>query len=128
MKSGITSLWDDAPTCRCMGDTTSSDISEVFEGRKDRTEKLQRSLPVAPSPDIAEMSCILDPVCLDEFIFSLCPHAGADCSRHRYEAMADKEGELAYGEAEWKQIKAVDHVALVQMVERVRVKNRLSVA
>ena len=109
-----------------MDDSTGSDISEVFGGSKDRTADQQRSFSVLASPRAADMTCVLEPVCLDEFIFSPCPHPEANCIRHRYETLADREGGRTYGEARWKLIKSVDPGALVQMIEQVRNRERLS--
>jgi len=81
------------------------------------------STPQATFPfarDISGSSCILEPICLAQFVFSTCPHPEVSCVRHRYERLADGEGERAYGEAAWKTMKSVDPIAVVQMIEGIR--------
>jgi hypothetical protein len=70
--------------------------------------------------DVNDGGCILEPVCLEEFVFSTCPHPDVPCVRHRYESLADGEGERAYGAAAWKLMKSVDPVAVIQMIEGIR--------
>jgi len=100
------------------------EISEIFgEGK---------GLPSKASPPTSQfgvvgLNCILEPTCLDSFIFAECPHPEVRCDRHRLERLADDEGERAYGSAEWRQMKKVDPEALVQMVQKVRGREHLAV-
>jgi hypothetical protein len=70
--------------------------------------------------DTSDARCILEPICLERFVFSTCPHPGVPCVRHRYERLADGEGERTYGEAAWRIMKSVDPIAVVQMIEGIR--------
>ncbi len=82
-------------------------------------------VPSATSLEPSGPLCILEPICLDQFIFSPCPHAEIACLRHRYESLADSEGARAYGEAAWRKMKLDDPVALVQMIDEVRSRETL---
>jgi hypothetical protein len=53
-------------------------------------------------------------------LFSPCPHPDIRCIRHRYERLADGEGERAYGAVPWKMMKSVNPIAVVQMIEGIR--------
>ena len=79
------------------------------------------AVPPAVLPEVADdVLCILEPVCLEEFLFSPCPHPDIRCLRHRYERLAEGEGERAYGAAAWKTMKSVNPIAIVQMIEEIR--------
>jgi hypothetical protein len=83
------------------------------------------SSPASSLTQDVEEGCILEPICLDDFIFAVCPHPEVKCSRHRYEILADREGEWTYSPAEWRQVKAINPDALVQMVAEIRSRERL---
>ena len=72
------------------------------------------------------MDCILEPVCLEQFIFSTCPHPGLACRCHHYELLADAKGMREYGVAGWKGIREADPFILVQMIEEVRSSESVS--
>lgn len=107
-------------------DLTAPEISEIYGGRKGRPSGPQEGPPVSSLLEDVEVRCILEPVCLDAFIFAECLHPEVECTRHRYEMLADREGERTYSPAEWRHIKAINPDALVQMVEEVRNKVRFS--
>lgn len=94
--------------------------------REDPALPLASASAAVLGEDHSLVSCILEPICLDQFMFSTCPHADVPCLRHRYESMADGEGERAYGPAEWRSIKSVDPISVVQMIEEIRSRESLS--
>ncbi len=102
-----------------------SEISEVFRGREDNPSGPKAKSATSFLEDV-EFKCILEPVCLDTFIFSQCPHPEVDCARNRYERKADREGERTYGFTEWKQLKRINPAMIVQMIGEVRDRENLA--
>jgi hypothetical protein len=83
-------------------------------------------VPLSSYPEDLEAKCILEPVCLEAFIFAACPHPEVNCSRHRYEALAEGEGQRFYGPVEWKSLREADPYIIVQMIEEVRERENVA--
>jgi hypothetical protein len=107
-------------------DPAAPEISEIYVGPEGRSSGPLGGPPASSPLEDAEVRCILEPICLDAFIFAKCPHPEVECARHRYEVLADREGERTYSPAGWRHMKEIDPDALVQMVEEVRNRVRFS--